>query len=137
MPARFEDLPPETKALLIERYGERRSQRWRWVAFLVAVIALPWLMWTAWFYSNPEIRTSPVRYETLSDQEISLSFELIRRDPAQEVACTLIALDIDKNVVGEIELQVPGAKEGSILVNAKIPTRLRAVNASVDSCRLP
>ena len=61
----------------------------------------------------------------------------IGRDPAQEVTCTLIALDIDKNVVGEIELQVPGAKEGSILVNAKIPTRLRAVNASVDSCRLP
>lgn len=137
MPARFDDLPPETKALLIERYGKRRSKRWRWVAFLVAVIALPWLMWTAWFYSNPEIRTSPVRYETLDDQNISLSFELIRRDPAQEVICTLIALDIDKNVVGEIELQVPGADAGSILVNAKIPTRLRAVNASVDSCRLP
>lgn len=136
MPARFEDLPAETKALLIERYGKRRSQRWRWVALLFAAIALPWLIWTAWYYSNPEIRTAPVRYETLDDQNISLSFELTRRDPATDVICTLIALDIDKNVVGEIELKVPGAGEGSILVNAKIPTRLRAVNASIDSCRL-
>ena len=136
MPARFEDLPPETKALLIERYGKPRSPRWKWVALFVAMIALPWLLWTAWFYSNPEIRTAPVRYETLDDQNISLSFELTRRDPASEVICTLIALDIDKNVVGEIELAVPAASEESILVNAKIPTRLRAVNASVDSCRL-
>ncbi len=57
-----------------------------------------------------------------------------RRDPSLALNCTLIARDFDKNVVGEVEVAIPSSSQGSLSRNDTIPTRLRAVNASVQKC---
>jgi hypothetical protein len=92
------------------------------------------LIWTAWVHSNPESRVALISFEAIDDRSISITFALTRRNPKTEFICTLLARDIDKNVVGEIDLPVPAGVENQ-KITAEIPTRLPAVNASVIDCR--
>lgn len=137
MPINPAGLPDETAKLLRERYGIKPRSRWRWFAIAFALIALPWLLWSAWFHSNPSINASTIKYDTIDDRSISLTFELTRRSGQSELLCTLIAEDIDRNVVGELDLKVAAAtapgKKVEILTS-EIPTRLRAVHAKVERC---
>jgi hypothetical protein len=50
------------------------------------------------------------------------------------VVCTLIARDFDKNVVGQIDQEIPAGKSKVELVT-DVPTRSESVNADVSSCR--
>jgi hypothetical protein len=139
MTARFERLTPETRNYLrqrygVDRFGPERSRGRIIIALVISIIALPWLLQTAWRYSNPEFSISPVKYQTLDDSNISLTFDLIRRNPDTPTICTLIALDIDRNIVGEIDLKVPGGDARVERITSTIPTRLRAVNASASRC---
>lgn len=118
---------------LRERYGVKPG-RWKYVALFIAVIAIPWLLWTAWVHSNPESRTSLISFKAVDDRAISITFALTRKNPDTEFICTLLARDIDKNVVGEIDLLVPAGVKNQ-KVTAQIPTRLPAVNAGVVECR--
>ncbi len=129
-------LSPDTKALLEQRYGRNSRKTGTYTGVILAVIFLPWLLWSAWHHSNPELRTYTVRYSTVDDRSISLTFELTRSDPQANANCTLIALDIDRNVVGEMDLAIPPANSAKQLITAEITTRLRAVAAAVDRCRI-
>jgi hypothetical protein len=57
-----------------------------------------------------------------------------REDSNQVVVCTLIARDFDKNIVGQIDQEIPAGKSKVELVTT-VPTRSEAVNADVSSCR--
>jgi hypothetical protein len=46
----------------------------------------------------------------------------------------LIARDYDKNIVGQIDQEIAGEKSKIELVTV-VPTRSKAVNADVSSCR--
>ncbi len=119
--------------LLRNRYGLRPG-RWKYVALIIAAIAIPWLLWTAWVHSNPESQTSLISFEAIDERSISITFALTRKNPETEFICTLLARDIDKNVVGEIDLLVPAGVK-SQKITAEIPTRLPAVNAGIVECR--
>ena len=137
MPINPAGLPDETAKLLRDRYGFKQRSRWRVLAILITAIALPWLLWSAWFHSNPAIRTSTIKYATIDDRKISLSFELTRRSGQSELVCTLIAEDIERNVVGELDLRVAAAAKPEKrieILTVEIPTRLRAVHAKVERC---
>lgn len=131
----FDELPSETQALIEARYGKRKNQLWQFAAFALLAVGLPWLMWSAWHHSNPAIRVSLVSFSPIDDRSIEITFALIRKDPATGVSCTLIARDIDKNIVGEIDLSIAPGLRSSTQVTATIPTRLKAVNAGVLECR--
>lgn len=131
----FDELPRETQELIEARYGRRRNRRWQFVAFALLAIGLPWLMWSAWHHSNPPIRVSLVSFTPVDDRSIEITYALIRKDPATGVTCTLIARDLDKNIVGEIDLEVPSGTRSPTQITARIPTRLQAVNAGVLDCR--
>lgn len=141
MSAGSEPLPPQDKEFLKERYGAVRfggsNSRSRTVlALIISIVALPWLVWTAWHQANPEISISPVSYQTIDDRNIALAFDLMRRQPQSDVSCTLIALDIDRNVVGEVDLAISPSQSRIERIETIIPTRLRAVNASAQRCQL-
>lgn len=127
-------LSPETRALLDARYGKPNRFGEIIFAALLALVALPWLISTAWQHANPDISVSTVKYSTIDDRRISLTFDLARNDPSTPVNCTLIALDIDRNVVGEVDLPVPPSDRAESRITADIATRLRAVAASVERC---
>ena len=138
MPADFSKLDPQTRTFLEERYGIKPSKgRWRWVALLIALLGLPWLFWSAWHHSNPEIRYSVVSYRPVDSTSIEITFDINRKRPSQVLLCTVIARDFDRNVVGELDLTIAPSRESLIRQSARIPTRLPAVNADLLRCIAP
>jgi hypothetical protein len=135
MPINFDGLPDETQQLLKARYGVREGRAWRFMAIALALLGLPWLFSTASNYANPEFRATLIKFSPIDDRTLSLTFDLARRDPSAPVECTLVARDIDKNVVGEIEVLIPGSAATMVRTTATIPTRLKPVNGDVFECR--
>jgi len=135
MSANFSNLPPETQELLAQRYGLKRRNGWKIPAAILLVIGLPWLMWSAWHHSNPEIRVTLISFQNEKSDSIEITYVIERRDPTRELTCTLVARDIDKNVVGEIEDKVPASTSSNITISRTIPARIAPVNAAVLGCR--
>jgi len=131
----FDQLPKETQELLVTRYGERPRKLWKFLAIAILAVGLPWLMWSAWYHSNPETRVTLVSFKPIDTRSIEITFEIDRRDPQVSHICTLIARDYEKNVVGEVDIQVAPSSFSRSQITAVIPTRLTAVNAGVLECR--
>lgn len=131
------NLSAETQELLRTRYGRGRTNKnlWKIAAAISMMIFIPWLIWSAWHHSNPEIRVSLISFQNESDNSIDITYRVERRDPSTPVSCTLLARDIDKNVVGEIEDYLPPAKTDVVTKTTTIPARITPVNAAVLECR--
>lgn len=138
MSAADSNLTPEIRDLLQKRYGIRpksgKLPLWKLLAFTLAALFLPWLFWSAWHHSNPEIRFTLISFQNESDNSIDITFQIERRNPATPLRCTLLARDIDKNVVGEVDYSVAPSSKRSVTINTTIPTRIRPVNAAVLEC---
>ena len=75
-----------------------------------------------------------ISFQNESEKSIEITYLVERRDPKQPLSCTLLARDIDKNVVGEIEDLVPASTIRSKTITTIIPTRIAPVNAAVLEC---
>ncbi len=117
-----------------ERYGASKPTRWPAIALLVGVVGIGWLMWSALYHSNPSLRSQLVSFTITDDRAASVRYFIEREDSNQVVVCTLIARDFDKNIVGQIDQEIPAGKSKVELVTT-VPTRSEAVNADVSSCR--
>ena len=117
-----------------ERYGAAKATRWPAIALVVAILGIGWLMWSALYHSNPPLRSQLVSFTITDDRSASVRYFIEREDSNQVVVCTLIARDFDKNVVGQIDQEIPAGKSKDELVT-DVPTRIEAVNADVSSCR--
>lgn len=104
------------------------------MAALLLAVFLPWLSWSAWHHSNPEIRVTLISFQNVTEKSIEITYLVERRDPQQPLKCTLLARDIDKNIVGEIEDFIPASNSGSTTKTTTIPTRIAPVNAAVLEC---
>ena len=118
-----------------ERYGATKAIRWPAVALVIALLGIGWLMWSALYHSNPSLRSQLISFTITDDRSASVRYFIERQDSNQVVVCTLIARDYDKNVVGQIDQEIPAGKSKVELVT-DVPTRSEAVNADVSSCRL-
>ena len=117
-----------------DRYGQK-PMRWKPLALALLIIGGAWLAWAGVHHSRPDVRASLISFSIPSDRAISVRYSTDRRDPARAATCTLIAHDIDKNVVGEVEDLIPaGAAQGER--TTLIPTRSQAVSAGISRCRL-
>ena len=124
-------------AYLSERYGKhyRTNSRWKIPAAIVALVGIPWLLWSAGYHSQPSIRHELIAFKVLSESSIEITYLLERNQPDITVICTLVARDFDKNVIGEVVDEFSANDEPSREVRSTlIPTRSRAVNADVIAC---
>lgn len=138
MPANNSDLPPETIELLQQRYGRGKKQGikpWKISAAIVLIVFIPWLIWSAWHHSSPEIRVSLISFQNETATSIEITYLVERDDPSIPLRCTLLARDFDKNVVGELEDYLPASKTRMLTKTTTIPTRIAPVNAAVLECR--
>jgi hypothetical protein len=117
-----------------ERYGVAKATRWPAIAVVVGILGIGWLMWSALYHSNPPLRSQLVSFTITDDRAASVRYFIEREDSNQVVVCTLIARDFDKNIVGQIDQEIPAGKSKVELVTT-VPTRSEAVNADVSSCR--
>jgi nitrogen regulatory protein PII-like uncharacterized protein len=117
-----------------ERYGLRKKRSWVGVALITAIVGVGWITWAGLYHSNPEIRVQLISFTVDSDREVSVRY-LVERDSAEAVSiCTVIARDFYKDIVGQIDVEIPSGKEKVELVSV-VPTRSLAVNADVSTCR--
>jgi len=117
-----------------DRYGVRPPGKWQIPAILCALLGISWLVWAGLHHANPPFRTTLISFSINSEKEVSIRYSLERRSSETPYACTLVARDIDKNVVGQIDEVIPAGKSKIELVTL-IPTRGPAVNADVIRCR--
>lgn len=116
-----------------DRYGVKPANRWHPVAGAFLVIGTIWLLWAGLHHARPEITSRLISFSVTDDREIVIRYEATRRDPNRELTCTLVARDIDKLIVGQVDDLVP-AGEGQIDRSTPIPTRNLAATASVLRC---
>ena len=90
-----------------ERYGVAKSTKWPAIALLFAILGIGWLMWSALYHSNPPLRSQLVSFTITNDREASVRYFIERGDSQQVVVCTLIARDFYKNIVGQIDPEIP------------------------------
>ena len=122
----------ESNLDLDDRYGRKRSSL-RYLAYLLFLLALGWLFWSGFYHSNPTVVPNLISFKEIDEKSMGINFELTRRDPNQAITCRLTAVDIDKYIVGETQYRI--ARGGThVLVSTTIPTRSKAVSASVVGC---
>ena len=117
-----------------DRYGVRPPSKWQIPAILCALLGISWLVWAGLHHANPPFRTTLISFSITSEKEVSIRYSLERRSSETPYACTLVARDIDKNVVGQIDEVIPAGKSKTELITL-IPTRGPVVNAEVIRCR--
>jgi hypothetical protein len=116
-----------------DRYGVKPANRWRPVAGVILVIGIIWLLWAGLHHARPEITTRLISFTVTNDRETVIRFEATRRDANREITCTLVARDIDKLIVGQVDDVIP-AGQSLIDRSTAIPTRNLAATASVLRC---
>jgi hypothetical protein len=118
-----------------DRYGITPRKSWVAPAVVLAVIGLSWTLWAALNHSQPELRSTIYSFSVTGDREITLKYAIDRRDPDAIVLCTLITLDIDKNIVGQVDDQIVAGQSHVERVVA-IPARIAPVSARIAGCRI-
>ena len=116
-----------------DRYGVKPANRWRPVASAIFMVGIIWLLWAGLHHARPEITSRLISFTVTDDREMVIRYEATRRDPNRELTCTLLARDIDKLIVGQID-DVVAAGESQIDRSIAIPTRNLAATASVLRC---
>jgi hypothetical protein len=117
-----------------DRYGVKQSRSWIAVALITAVVGVGWITWAGLHHSNPAIRTQLISFVVDNERSVSVRYSVDRHNTSATTVCTLIARDYDKNIVGQIDQEIPAGLSKIELVTA-VPTRSEAVNADVSSCR--
>jgi hypothetical protein len=116
-----------------DRYGIKPANRWRPVAAAILVVGLIWLLWAGLHHARPEISQRLISFTVTDSREIFIRYEATRLDPNRELTCTLVARDIDKLIVGQVDDVIP-AGQGYIDRTTPIPTRNLAATATVLRC---
>jgi hypothetical protein len=116
-----------------DRYGVKPANRWRPVAAVILGVGIVWLLWAGLHHARPEISQGLISFTVTDSREIFIRYEATRRDASREITCTLVARDIDKLIVGQVDDVIP-AGQGYIDRTTPIPTRNLAATASVLRC---
>ena len=117
-----------------DRYGVKKGRSWIAVALITAVVGVGWITWAGLYHSNPGLRVQLISFTVDSDRAVSVRYFVERQSPVDATICTVIARDFYKDIVGQIDIEIPAGKEKVELVSV-VPTRSQAVNADVSSCR--
>ena len=119
-----------------DRYGAKKGRSWILVALVTAIVGVAWITWAGLHHSNPTLRVQVITFDVYNsgDPEVSVRYSVDRHSTTSATVCTLIARDYEKNIVGQIDQEIPAGKAKVELVTV-IPTRSEAVNADVSSCR--
>jgi hypothetical protein len=117
-----------------DRYGVKKKRSWVSIALLLAVVGVGWITWSGLYHSNPDLRVQLISFTIDSDREVSVRYWVERSNSEAATICTLVARDYYKDIVGQIDIEIPAGKEKVELVSV-VPTRSPAVNADVSTCR--
>ena len=116
-----------------DRYGIKKTRSWVWIALSFGIAGIVWVTWAGLYHSNPSIRTQLISFSIESDRQVSVRYSVDRQVKDEKIYCTLIARDFDKNIVGQLDQEIPQGF-GKIELVTLVSTRSEAVNADVTGC---
>ena len=119
-----------------ERYGRRRrkSRPVVLISVLVGAIFVIWLLVVALQHARPLASTTLISFQVRSDREVSIRYEVGRRNPETALICTLIARDFQTSIVGEVRDQIGAGGPERVAREISIPTRARAATVMIARC---
>jgi hypothetical protein len=125
-----------TSESLDDRYGRKpgKNRRVLAAAVLISVSFIIWLIWVALQHARPIASVTLISFDVRSDREVSIRYEVGRRDAKTPLYCTLIARDFQTSIVGEVRDEIPGGGATRLARQVTIPTRARAATALVARC---
>ena len=85
-------------------------------------------------FANPEIRSDLVAFTINTDNQTTIRFLVVRKNPANPVTCRVIARDFNTAIVGDRFIEVGPTTDKSVEIKEPIPTRSKAVTASIVRC---
>jgi hypothetical protein len=116
-----------------DRYGDRvRRRSWAlWLGIgLLLVAAVGWLVFRI---TTEAVRSSLVAWQTPSGDVLSVTVEVVRR-PGTDVTCDLVALDIRRVVVGQVNVDIPASDDWRTRADVEIPLQGDAVIPELREC---
>jgi hypothetical protein len=121
---------------LDERYGRKpgKNRRVLSVAILISLAFITWLLWVAVQHARPIASVTLISFDVRSDREVSIRYEVGRRDAKTPLYCTLIARDFQTSIVGEVRDDIPAGGANLVARQVTIPTRARAATALIARC---
>ncbi|MCG7267733.1 MULTISPECIES: DUF4307 domain-containing protein [Corynebacterium] len=127
------------KSIQEERYGETRNQKFsgKIVVVILAVMlaaALTYAVTQFMRNSEADVTAQESGGEIVSDERMTMSIDVTRKDPSKPAYCIVTALDYDKNEVGRREFVVPRGGEEVERFLVDIPTRERGYAATAYGC---
>lgn len=127
--------PIQSDPYLRDRYGisKARIPKWLVTAILVSLIGGGWLLWTANHYTYPDIKSTLISFREIDSKSIEIRYSVEIKNPDEQVICRLAARDYELNIVGQIDDKISLGTTSETRV-IRIPTRLAAVNAQIESC---
>ena len=84
--------------------------------------------------SDADVTAQESGGEVVSDERMTMSIDVTRKDPSQPAYCIVTALDYDKNEVGRREFVIPRGGEDVTRYKVDIPTRERGYAATAYGC---
>ncbi len=117
-----------------DRYGVKKGRSWIAIALVTAIVGVGWITWAGLHHSNPTFRVQVITFVVGDMREVSVRYSVDRHSTTTSTICTVIARDYEKNIVGQIDQEIP-AGEAKVELVTVVPTRSEAVNADVISCR--
>lgn len=126
---------------LAERYGRTpRDSRRRLVLAIgfgaaILVVFGAWAIWVGFFQPTASIETTDVGNSAVSDQAISVRFEL-SVDPGRTTSCAVQALNKDFGIVGWKIVKIPAADQRSRTLTEIVKTSEPAVSGLIYRCWL-
>jgi Domain of unknown function (DUF4307) len=97
---------------------------------LLLVAAVGWLVFRI---TTEAVRSSLVAWQTPSGDVLSVTVEVVRR-PGTEVNCDLVALDIRRVVVGQVNVDIPASDDWRTRADVEIPLQGDAVIPELREC---
>jgi hypothetical protein len=125
-----------------DRYGA--PARWERPAIVTAVVVvaaagLGWLLWAAFYHSNPQVASRLVSYKVVDTHHVDVTIQV---DRAAEIAatCRVVAQASDHAVVGDLTFRVGpqsnGTNTGRVTSTEQrtIVTDREAITAVLQGC---
>lgn len=121
---------------LDDRYGRRsgRNNRVITTTVVIGVTLVTWLIWAALQHSRPIASVTLISFDVRSDREVSIRYEVARREANTALVCTLIARDFQTSIVGEVRDEIRSGGTALVAREVAIPTRARAATAMISRC---
>lgn len=134
--ARMADHDTAQRDLLAERYGRRPGRGSRGV--LIAVVAgmalvTAVVVWLIVRSAGDSVDAELHSWDEPRDGVLTTRVE-IRRDAGLAVTCDLVAVDLRRIIVGQLELRVPAGPDEHLIVPADIPLEGDGIAPELRGC---